>query len=87
MHEAGLPHSLWMEAVRTAIYLKNLAPTAALDNMTPEEAWTGEKPDASHLRAFGCKALAHVPDEKQTKLQEKASACILVRNSTESKAY
>jgi hypothetical protein len=40
--------------------------------MTPEEKFTGKKPDVSHLRAFGCIAYIHVPNEKKSKLDPKA---------------
>ncbi|KAG8786664.1 hypothetical protein FRC15_010949 [Serendipita sp. 397] len=48
-----LPAFLWTEAVSHAAYLRNHAPTRALDGKTPEEVWTGKKPDVSHLREFG----------------------------------
>jgi hypothetical protein len=51
-----------------AMYIKNRCPTKVLDSKTPQEAWSGRKPDVSHLKVFGYKAFAHVPDEKRTKL-------------------
>jgi hypothetical protein len=42
---------------------------------TPQEAWSGRKPDVYHLSVFGCKAFAHVPDEKRTKLDP--SPCLV----------
>jgi hypothetical protein len=50
-----------------AVYIKNRCPTKALDSKTPQKAWSGRKFDVSHLKVFGCKAFAHVPDEKRTK--------------------
>jgi transposase InsO family protein len=47
----------WGEVVNTVVYIKNRCPTQALDSKTPQEAWSGRKPDVSHLRVFGCKAL------------------------------
>lgn len=49
----NLPNFLWSEAVSYAAYLRNRAPTRALEGKTPHEAWTGEKPNVSHLREFG----------------------------------
>ncbi|KAJ8585859.1 hypothetical protein M405DRAFT_709423, partial [Rhizopogon salebrosus TDB-379] len=43
LHESGLPRTLWGEAVRQAIWLKNHTPTKALDGGTPLEAATGKK--------------------------------------------
>jgi len=48
-----LSPDLWAEAVATAVYLKNRSPTKALSDVTPEEAWIGQKPDLRHLRIFG----------------------------------
>ncbi|KIO08044.1 hypothetical protein M404DRAFT_78898, partial [Pisolithus tinctorius Marx 270] len=53
LHESSLPHTLWGEAVRHAVWLKNRTPTKALDGGTPLEAATGKKPDLSRARAWG----------------------------------
>jgi hypothetical protein len=55
--------------------------------MTPEEKFTGKKPDVSHLRVFGCIAYVHVFDEKISKLDPKADKCIFIRYSSEQKGY
>jgi hypothetical protein len=68
----GLGLELWGEAMNTIVYIKNRCPTKALDSKTPQEAWNGRKPYVYHLRVFGCKAFAHVPDEKRTKLESKS---------------
>ncbi|KAG2063072.1 hypothetical protein BDR04DRAFT_1039216 [Suillus decipiens] len=48
-----LPEFLWAEAVAHATYVRNQAPTRALDHATPEEVWSGKKPDMSYLQEFG----------------------------------
>ena len=51
--DAKLPQKFWAEALSTAVYLRNRSPTKAVNDMTPYEAWTGEKPRVDHLRVFG----------------------------------
>jgi len=62
----GLDLEFWAEAVNTAVYIKNRCRKKTLDSRTPQEAWTGTKPDVSHLRVFGCKTFAHILDEKSS---------------------
>jgi hypothetical protein len=83
----GLGLEFWGEAVNTAVYIKNRYPTKALDSKTPQEAWSGRKPDVSHLRVFGCKAFTHVPDEKRTKLESKSMPCVFLGYYEGTKAY
>ena len=87
IHAAELSYELWAEAVSTAVYLKNLSPTTAVLGRTPEEAWTGKNPSIAHLRAFGCKAFAHIPDNQRTKLDPKTKECTFVGYSSNQKAY
>jgi hypothetical protein len=83
----GLDLEFWAEVVNTAVYIKNGCPTKALESKTPQEAWTGRKPDVSHLRVFGCKAFAHIPDEKKSKSKSKSMPCVFLGYCERSKAY
>ena len=49
-----LPDFFWAFAAYHAIYLLNRMPSKSQSNITPYEAWFGDKPDLSHLRTFGC---------------------------------
>jgi transposase InsO family protein len=75
--ETNLPKSLWAELAATVVYLKNRTPTSTLET-TPYEACYGKKPDLSHLRAIGTKALVQIPKEKRKKLEYKTKSCILI---------
>ena len=62
--ESKLPKRFWAEALSTATYLRNRSPTNAVSNMTPYEAFTGDKPHVEHLRVFGCLCYARVPKDE-----------------------
>ena len=49
-HGSGLPKSLWGEALRHAVWLKNRTATRALDGKVPFGALYGRPPDLSGLR-------------------------------------
>ena len=78
LNEKDLPDFYWAEAVATTVYIMNRTPTVAIHGMTPEERYTGRKPDISHLKIFGCIAYVHVPDELRSKLDPKAKKCIFI---------
>ncbi|GAA5935979.1 hypothetical protein JCM1841_006590 [Sporobolomyces salmonicolor] len=84
---ARCPRSYWPYALRNSVFIKNRTPHAALDGVMPIEAWTGEKPDLTGLRTFGCAAYAPVPKEKRRKLDAKAVRGILVGHAAGKKAY
>lgn len=83
----GLPKIFWAEAIACAVYLLNRCPTKSVLHMTPEEAWTGFKPDVAALRVFGCIAYAHVPNAKRKKFDGKGEKCIFVGYSDRTKGY
>ncbi|MCO5557439.1 hypothetical protein L7F22_011003 [Adiantum nelumboides] len=87
MAEKNVPRCYWAKAVSTAMYIMNKTPTAAVHNVTPEENFSGKRPDLGHLKLFGCIAYLHVPDELQTKLDPKAEKCIFIGYSLEQKGY
>lgn len=47
--DQNLDTSLWAEASNTAVYIQNRCPHSHIENKTPEEAFTGTKPDISNL--------------------------------------
>jgi hypothetical protein len=69
------------------VHIINRSPTAAVTNKTPEECWTGNKPNVAHFRIFGCVTYVHVPNEKRIKLEDKSYKCVFLGVSEESKAY
>lgn len=66
IHDQNLQTSFWDEASRTVVYVQNRCPHRILENKTPEEAFTGVKPNVSHLRIFGCPVYIHIPKDKRT---------------------
>ncbi|XP_073224742.1 uncharacterized protein [Cicer arietinum] len=74
----NLPKELWGEAVATAAYVLNMCPTKKLEKVTPEEVWSGFKPNLSHLRVFGSVAFQHIPGQLQKKLDDKSEMMLLV---------
>lgn len=83
----NLDFELWAEAVVTAAYTRNRCPTQALEGKTPEEAWSGKKPNVSHMRVFGCLGYTKVPDETRGKLDSKTMKCILLGYCIGTRAY
>jgi hypothetical protein len=83
LHDAGLP-----DAILHAATILNLLPSRSLDaNVTPEEAFTGNKLSIAHLRIFGCKAYTHIPKDKQHKLDVKTMECTYIGYTANRKAY
>ena len=87
LQHSGLSNVFWAEAINTAAYVLNRAPTSAVKDKTLQEAWYGKKPTVQHFRVFGCNAYAHVPDEKRTKLDPKSIKCIFLGYYKGTKCY
>lgn len=86
LHETKLPKFLWAEAVNYSVYLINRQPHSKI-GMTPQEAWTGAKPNLSHIKIFGTKAMIHIPDQKRRKLDPKAEKGYMVGFDINTKGY
>ena len=69
IHDQDLPMCLWVEAAMEAVYVHNRLSHSALGFKTPEEMFTGKKPEVSHLKIFGCPVFIHIPKEKRNKLE------------------
>ena len=50
---SGLPASLWGEALKHMVWIRNQSPTKALDGMMPYEALYSEKPTLKGVREWG----------------------------------
>ena len=66
-NDQNLPMTLWENASK--VYVQNISPHRVFGRKTPKEAFTGVKPDVSHLRIFGCSVYIHIPKEKRSKLE------------------
>ena len=55
--------------------------------MTPDEAFSGKKPNVEHLRIFGCPVYFHIPKDKRNKLEPSGKKGIFVGYNESPKAY
>ena len=69
---------LWAEACNTAVYVKNHCSHRVLGMSTPEEAFTGKKPDVSYFNIFGSFVYVHVTKNARKKLKATAEVEIYV---------
>jgi len=77
LDNAGLPDIFWNYAAMTAVYIINCSPTRALQgNMSPLEAFTGQKPNYKNLHVFGC--ICHSKPKVGTKLDTYSQKCIFL---------
>lgn len=81
---SGLPNHFWGEAANTAAHLINKCPSSANEFRTPDELWNGRVSDYSYLKPFGCRAYAHV---RQDKLEPRALKCVLLGYPAGVKGY
>ena len=82
-----MPAYFWAEAVRTAVYVLNRAPTRSLEGVTPYEAWHGRKPSVQHLRTFGCTVHVKSVGPGISKLSDRLTPMVFVGYEDGSKAY
>ena len=87
MKSMAVPAYFWGEAVKTAVYLLNRAPTRSLEGITPYEAWHGRKPAVQHLRTFGCTVHVKMLGPGITKLSDRSKPMIFVGYEEGAKCY
>jgi hypothetical protein len=83
----GVPGEFWGEAVTTAVYLLNRAPTRSLQGRTPYEAWHDRKPKVHHLRTFGCVAHVKKIGPGVSKLTDRSVPMVFIGYETRTKGY
>ena len=79
LHASKMDLRYWGEAFLYAVHIRSLTHTSALDNIVPAHAWSGTKPDVSHLRIFGSVAYANIPKKvRGGKLEVTSIKCRLL---------
>ena len=68
----------WGEAVSTAVYLLNQAPTKAVIGKTLYEAIYVRTPNVSHLRTFGCVAHVKTAEPHLSKLADRSTKMVFI---------
>ena len=61
LHSLRMDLHYWGEAFMYSVHIRNLSPTSLLSGVVPYQAWTGRKPDISHLRVFGSITYINIP--------------------------
>ena len=87
LNDQDLSMFLRGEATMMAIYVQIRIPHRILKDMTPEEAFSGKKPNVENLRIFRCPIYSHIPKDKRNKLEPSGKKGIFVGYSDSSKAY
>ena len=87
LDEFKSPHNFWGEAISTAVHYSNRLFLRAVHNMTPYELLTGNKPNVSYFRVFGCKCLVKNKKEKLGKFETRTIEGIFVGYADDSHAY
>lgn len=83
----GVLGEFWGEAVSTAVYLLNRAPTKSVVGKTPYEAYYDRKPSVNHLRIFGCLAHVKVVKPHLSKLADRSKQMVFIGYDMNTKGY
>ncbi|KAL5225530.1 hypothetical protein ABZP36_012169 [Zizania latifolia] len=78
---------MWGEAVTTAIFLLNRAPTKANDGMTPYEAWHRRRLDVHFLCTFGCVVYVKAMKPHLKKLDDRGTPVVFLSYEPGAKAW
>jgi hypothetical protein len=87
LHARPLPSKLWAKALNCDTYIQNRSPHIYVEDRTPFEAWTSDKPDFTHFCIFGSRAWAHIPSEKRKPLDPQSTPCIFLGYPDDVKGY
>jgi hypothetical protein len=87
LHARSLPSKLLDEELNYVDYIQNISPHRFFDDMTPFEAWTGDKPYVTHFHIFGSRTWTHIPSKKRKALDPHSTPCIFFGNLDDAKGY
>jgi hypothetical protein len=86
--DTHFPEELWVELVKTIVYLRNRLLIKTLDQLTPYKCLYKEKPDVSHLRIINSIIYYHEMESetglnRKIKLEPRARKCRLIKYEKE----
>ncbi|KAK1618229.1 hypothetical protein QYE76_023746 [Lolium multiflorum] len=87
MMEYNSKYNFWAEAISTACHATNRLYFRKGLEKTPYEILTGNKPNVSYFKVFGCKCYVLVKDTRLSKFDSRAQEGIFVGYATDSHAY
>ena len=86
LNYSSLPLSLWMYALKTAMYFLNRVPSKAIPK-TPFELSTRRKPSLRHLHAWGCPTEVRIYNPHEKKLDSRTTNVFFIGYPEKSKGY
>jgi len=86
LSKSTVPVSLWMYALKSAMYLLNRVPSKAVQKI-PFELWTGRKPSLRHLHVWECQAEVRIYNLQEKKLDARTISGYFIGYPTKSKGY
>jgi len=86
LSNSSLPVSLWMYALKIAMYFLNMVPIKTVQK-TPFELWTGRKSSLRHLHVWGCQAEIRIYNLQEKKLDARTINGYFIGYLVKSKGY
>ncbi|PKU63244.1 Retrovirus-related Pol polyprotein from transposon TNT 1-94 [Dendrobium catenatum] len=85
--QSNTPHTLWVEALHTAIHLINRLPTVTIQYKTPFEMLYQKLPSYTHLKTFGCLCFPWLKPYSKSKLSPLSIPCVFVGYALNQKGF
>ena len=70
--EKHISNEYWGDTVTCSVYILNIIPTKSVKDRVPQQAWSCNCSNISHLRIFGYVAYVHVLEEMRRKLDDRS---------------
>ncbi|WKA08973.1 hypothetical protein VitviT2T_026653 [Vitis vinifera] len=86
LSSSKLPKFLWIEALKTAVYILNRVPTKAVLK-TPFELLKGWKSSLRHMRIWGCSSEVRIYNPQEKKLDPRTISGYFIGYAEKSKGY
>jgi hypothetical protein len=86
LSSSNIPKSLWIEALKTTVYILNRVPTKVVPKM-PFELWKGWKLSLRHMRVWGCPSEVRIYNSQEKKLDPRTISGYFIGYAERSKGY